>query len=98
MFIWANERVVRSGTFLYDGTVLCDIRIVCSSVRPGSGDWEDPPELANDQFGEFFIVQYGSTTARGVFNACSGGGITIEEATTAAESMPGTGAPIVWLD
>lgn len=98
MFLGPDDKVVKNGTFLYDGTVLCDIRIVYSSVRPGSGDWEDPPELANDQYGEFFGIQYGSTTVRGVFNAGSGGGTTIQEAIGAAESMPGIGKTIVWRD
>lgn len=92
------EKIVKTGTFLYDDTVLCDVRIVYSTICYGSADWEDPPELAADQEGEFFGVQSGSTTARGVFNAGSGGGATIQEAIAAAESMPGVGRTIVWLD
>lgn len=94
----SSEKVVKTGTFLYDDTVLCDVRIVYSSFSPGSGDWEDPPELADDQLGDFFCVQWGSTTARGVFNGGSGGGNTIHEAISAAESKPGVGRTIVWLD
>jgi len=92
------EKIVKTGTYLYDGTVLCDIRIVYSSIRYGAGDWEDPPELAQDQHGAFFGVQWGSTTARGIFNAASGGGSCISEAVAAAESMQGVGKTIVWLD
>ena len=92
------EKVVKTGTFLYDDLVLCDVRIVYSTICYGSGDWEDPPELAEDRDGEFFAVQWGSTTARGVFNAGSGGGNSIQEAIAAAESMPGVGRTIVWLD
>jgi hypothetical protein len=94
----STESVVKTGTFLYDATVLCDVRIVYSTFSPGSGDWEEPPELANDQIGDFFFVQWGSTTARGVFNAGSSGGNSIDEAIAAAESMPGVGRTIVWLD
>jgi len=57
MAMHSGEEVVKNGTFLYDGTVMCDVRIVRSDMRPGSGDCEDPPELANDQYGEFFYVQ-----------------------------------------
>jgi hypothetical protein len=89
---------VKSGTYLYDDTVLCDVRIVYSTTCPGSGDWEAPLELANDRDGEFFSVQWGSTTARGAFNAGSGGWATIDKAIAAAESMPGVGRTIVWLD
>ena len=98
MLFDSSEKVVKTGTFLYDDTVLCDIRIVYSTICHGSGDWEDPPELAEDQHGEFFGVQWGSSTVRGVFNAGSGGGTSIQEAITAAESMPGVGKTIVWLD
>lgn len=94
----STENVVKTGTFLYDDTILCDVRIVYSTFLPGSGDWEDPPELADDQVGEFFYVQWGSTTMRGVFNGGSGGGNSIQEAVAAAESMPGVGRTIVWLD
>lgn len=98
MTLYEGETVVKKGTFLYDGTVLCDLRIVRSQVRPGSGDWEDPPELANDKEGEFFFVQYGSTTERGHFNSSAGGGETIEEAIAKAESAPGIGKTVRWID
>lgn len=52
MALHEGEVVVKSGTFLYDGTVTCNLRIVRSQVCPGSGDWEDPPELAEDKEGE----------------------------------------------
>lgn len=98
MLFDSAEKVVKAGTFLYDDTVLCDVRIVYSTIQYGSGDWEDPPELAEDQYGDFFAIQWGSTTVRGIFNAWSGGGICISEAIAAAESMPGVGKTIVWLD
>ena len=50
----STEKVVKTGTFLYDDTVLCDVRIVYSTIISGSGDWEDPPELAFDRVGDFF--------------------------------------------
>lgn len=98
MQLRSDEKVVRRGTFLYDGVVLCDIRIVYSTFMPGSGDYQDPPEVADDRDGDFFYVQYGSTTARGVFNAGGGGGTTLEAAITAAESTPGIGPTVVWID
>jgi hypothetical protein len=98
MLLDFSEKVVKTGTFLYDDTGLCDIRIVYRTICHGSGDWEDPPEMADDQHGEFFGVQWGSTTVRGVFNAGSGGGTSIQKAIAAAESMPGIGKTIVWLD
>lgn len=98
MALSEGEVVVKSGTFLYDGSVLCDLRIVRSQIRPGSGDWEDPPEIANDKEGEFFYVQFGSTTERGCFNASGGGGATMQEAIAAAESASGIGKTVQWID
>lgn len=40
---------VKRGTFLYDGTVTCDVRIVRTEMRYGSGDHDDPPEIRDDQ-------------------------------------------------
>ena len=75
-----NETVVKEGTFLYDGEIECDIRIIRSPVRYGSGDHEDPPEVENDLEQSAFYIQYGSTTERGVFNAGGGGYPTLAEA------------------
>ncbi len=63
--ITPNEIVVMEGTFLYDGKVECDLRIVRSAVRYGSGDYEDPPEIADDTEKTTFYIQFGSTTQRG---------------------------------
>ncbi|MDQ1834851.1 hypothetical protein [Massilia scottii] len=98
MTLHAGEEVVKNGTFLYDGTVSCDVRIIRSQKRPGSGDWEDPPEVADDKHGDYFYVQYGSTTVRGQFNAAGGGGATLQEAISAAQSTPGIGHAVQWLD
>ena len=98
MTLYEGEVVVKRGTFLYDGTVTCNLRIVRRRVRPGSGDWDDPPELANDKEGEYFYVQFGSTTDRGRFNASGGGGATIDEAIAVAESAPGIGKTVRWTD
>lgn len=98
MAMHPDEKVIKNGTFLYDGTVLCDLRIVRSEMRSGSGDYEDPPELANDQYGEFFYVQYGSTTERGNFNSSGVSCATLEDAIALAESAPGIGNTVKWID
>ena len=80
----------RQGTFLYDGTVVCDVRIVRTEVRYGSGDYEDPPEEAEDQPGPWFYIEWGSTTKRGEYPAGGGGYPTIAEAMMGAEKQVGT--------
>ncbi|HEX6706560.1 MAG TPA: hypothetical protein VF169_17505 [Albitalea sp.] len=92
----SNETVVKEGTFLYDGEIECDIRIVHSPVRYGSGDHEDPPEVENDLAQSTFYIQYGSTTERAVFNSGGGGYPTLAEAVAAAAASPGIGSTIRW--
>jgi hypothetical protein len=94
----AFETVVREGTFLYEGKVECDVRVVCSAVRYGSGDHEDPPEIADDLTRDTYYIQYGSITPRGRFNSVSGPFSTLAEAVAGAEAAPGVGASIRWND
>lgn len=91
-----KSNVVKEGTFLYEGIVECDIRIVYSDIRYGSGDYEDPPKIANDIFRDTFYLEYGSTTQRGVYNASGGGFPSLEEAIKKAESAPGIGYTVKW--
>ena len=93
-----GESVVQAGTFLYDGQVVCDLRIVFSPVRRGTGDYEDPPEVSDDVHQDTFYIQYGSTTSRGVFNAGGGGFPTLSAAVAHVESMPGFGNTVRWTE
>jgi hypothetical protein len=80
-----GETIVKSGTYLYAESVVCDLRIVRRPVRYGTGDHEDPPELANDQEQETYYLEYGGTDARGVFIGGGGAFDTLEEAMRHAE-------------
>jgi len=93
-----NETIVKEGTFVYDGRIQCDVRIVHSPIRYGSGDYEDPPEIENDLEQDTFYIHYGSTTERGVFNAGGGGYPSLAEAMAAAEAAPGIGSTIRWSE
>jgi hypothetical protein len=44
--------VVLHGTWLYAGEILCDVQIIHTNFRPGSGDYKDPPEIEEDQYGD----------------------------------------------
>jgi len=92
-----EHNIVKQGTFLYDELVECDIRIIFSKIHYGTGDYEDPPEIANDLVQDTFYLQYGSTTQRGVYNAGGGGFPSIEAAIKYAESAAGIGHTIKWL-
>jgi hypothetical protein len=84
------------GTYLYDGTVECDLRIVHSPVRYGSGDLEDPPEIENNVAVDTYYVWYGSTTARGVYNSGGGGYPSLADAVASVEAAADIGRTVRW--
>ena len=86
------------GTFLYDGTVECDVRIVFSPICYGSGDYEDPEELREDQQVDNYYIQYGSTTNRDTFGGRVGCYTSLEEAMAEAVEASAIGPTIKWLD
>ena len=80
-----NEIVVLSGSWIYGDEVAEGVHIIKSNFRPGSGDYEDPPEIANDAFGVFFGLRFGKYA-----NEHSGEGgayTTIDEAMEHAKSV-----------
>jgi hypothetical protein len=97
MSLFPGESVVQAGTFLYDDQVECDLRIVLSPVRRGTGDYEDPPEVSDDVDQDTFYIQYGSTTSRGVFNTGGGDFPTLSAAVAHVESMSGFGNTVRWI-
>jgi hypothetical protein len=50
-----TDRVVKRGSFLYDGSARCDVQIIQTNFRPGSADDEAPIE---DAYGEFYEIRY----------------------------------------
>ena len=53
-----QDQCVLTGTWFYDGTVPSRVEIWRRGFKPGSGDYEDPPEYGEDQYGEFYEVFY----------------------------------------
>jgi hypothetical protein len=80
--------VVRRGQWLYGTSVPCAVQIVRRMSRPGSGDYEDPPEIASDVTGAFFELQYHTPSGR---PSWVGGGHfeTLDQATEAARRALG---------
>jgi len=54
--------ILKSGHWMYDGKVRCRVEIQFAVMRPGSGDYQDPPEWRDDQSGSWFVVSYSSPT------------------------------------
>lgn len=96
MILQPSQEIVKTGTFLYDGLVTCDVMIVRGPICYGSGDDEDPPDVANDQQRETFYIWYGSTTLRGHYNAGGEARFTLQEAMEAVEAAPGIGNSVRW--
>jgi len=91
-----GQVIVQEGTYLYAGTVECEIRIVFSPIRYGTADYEDSPGIANDIECGAYYVQYGSTTQRAVFNSGSSSCLSLAEAIAIAEATPGIGSTVRW--
>ncbi|MDP9602381.1 hypothetical protein ABL840_09350 [Variovorax sp. NFACC27] len=85
--LFPGQEIVKAGVFLYDGEIECDIRIIRSPVRFGTGDREDEPHVRDDVEQVIFYVQYGSTTERGVFPSGSGAYESLQEAMTQLAAM-----------
>jgi len=79
----------------YDGSVTCDLRIVFSSIRYGSSDGDDAPEVAQDQHIDTYYVEYRSAIERGVFNSGGGGLTSLEDAMRHAEPSV---ADLKWIE
>lgn len=75
-----ESRILKTGEWLYDSTIPCQIVITREDMFPGSGDYEDPPEIANDKHVPCVQIWYENPSKRGDFNAGGGYAMTVEDA------------------
>lgn len=94
----SSANIVKSGTFLYDGSVVCDVCIAYSPVRFGTGDCEDSPDVADDAEMDSYYVWFGSTTERGRYTAGGGAYSSLAEATAKVEQHPSFGSSVKWSE
>jgi len=53
------SNIILTGHWLYDGSVKLKVQITETNFKPGSGDFLDPEDIRNDQFGKYYnILQY----------------------------------------
>ena len=90
-----DQRVVAEGTFLYDGLVECDIRIVFGPICYSCGEFNEESHLNDDVVRETYYVDF-ATTERGVFNAGGGAYSSLEEAMAHTQARPGFGSSVRW--
>lgn len=89
-----GDDVALSGSWLYGGSARAQILIVRRPTRFGTGDHEDPPNIANDQDMEAFEVLYGSPADANQPSAGGGVYATLDQARSAAEAA--CGASVRW--
>jgi hypothetical protein len=79
-----SPRRVKTGTWLYGGSVNAHVFIEEVDFRPGSGDYEDSEEDREDKAGRFFRIDY---TSAGSSEVCASGGYcsSLEEAIRSVE-------------
>ena len=58
----ANSRLVASGTWLYDGKIRCAVQIHWRSIKYGTGDYQDDPEIRDDTVIPTYFVEWQTTT------------------------------------
>ena len=91
--------VVKEGTWLYDGSVPTGVRIVSCSIRYGSGDWQDPPELQEDHVVPGFDVQWASpTTPRDYGENPSAVFPSLRDAVAHAERAEWAASTLKWVE
>jgi hypothetical protein len=91
-----HQECVRTGTWLYDHSVRCTVRISRRTVRPGSGDAEDLAEFREDQPGTWFEIEYFSPTEPG--RVLAGGGYFSELEAAVAAVTAATHGTVRWQE
>jgi len=79
-----SARIIREGVWFYEKVSPATIRIDEVDLLPGSGDYQDPPEVREDREGTFYRV---SSTAPGgaAFSCIRGYFASLEEAKASVE-------------
>jgi hypothetical protein len=49
-----EHKLVKEGSWLYDGRILSGVRVVETDCALGTGDYKDDPEIAADRPGTWF--------------------------------------------
>ena len=93
--MYPNSEILMQGVFYYANEVPTDIRIFKHNMKFGTGDYFDEKEIQHDLKGEFYYIEYGSTSERGKFVALSNHFLTLEDAINHAEKS--VNAKINWI-
>lgn len=89
-----EKRIVAKGEWKYGGTTPCLIVVQREDTWPGTGDFEDPPEIAEDRRMPCFSVWYENPSCKGTFNAGGGYFLSLEDAIE--ETTKKVQGPVMW--
>lgn len=82
--------ILRRGTWLYDGSVPIEVRVLESAEFWGSGDYEDDEEICENREEPCYFLAFEMVGAVGVFCNLVPNLITLEDAIAHAETkFPG---------
>ena len=84
--MFKNAEVVMEGTWIYDGSIPCNLRIIKCNVLYGSGDYYDSPEIRDDKEIQCFYIQFEDMLKKGSYSD-GGGFLTLSEAINEAEKV-----------
>lgn len=84
-----RSRIVKRGNCLYAGICKYSVYICKENILYGTADYEDIPELAEDQDRECYIVYYSDLLDQNNINASAGQYTSYEKAIEAVESSEG---------
>lgn len=79
--------IVKRGICLYASHKEYDVIIVESDICYGTGDYEDPPETAEDVSAICYYIWFESLTTKGSFNTGGGCFFSIDEAIKHVEAL-----------
>ena len=88
-----NAPIAKKGICLYDNKIEYEVRIIKWHTRYGTGDYEDPVEIREDQLMECYYVWFEDLINKGIFNAGGGCYLTLDEGISSVESM----ANVRWI-
>ena len=89
-----QDRCLRTGVWLYNGTVPCRVEIWRRNLKPGTGDYQDPPEISDEQVGEWYAVEYAAAGEDRVGQAGGGFFSTLDAALESVRAS--TNGAIQW--
>jgi hypothetical protein len=79
--------ILAEGEWLYDGTVPLRLRVHASPMYYGSGDYEDPSDIAEDRPGNFYIISSETPGSPGRFGTTIPNLESIEEVLSTVERL-----------